>query len=537
MSGKKESMIEKIMNDPQPIPRKVPDYMRKKGGGWYWTGAMIMVVFIYEVLTGLFLLFFYEPTNAYGSTENFLNNTPFGSIIITTHLYGAYLMIGLIYVHLLRNLFVGAYKKPREFQWLTGLLLLVMTLGVAFFGYSMSGDVLSYDATDVGRGIAAGVPFIGTSLRGLFFGNGTDTSLFLYMRGWHIVLTVGIGMLFLIHFFMAEYNTIMPSGEDSKFKAPAIDKDDGTYKAWYPFNMVYMTQILFLVFGVLIIIPSILALLPGAPTLFSPFPQVSPSSPLAASVPSYPPWFLLFVYKALDFTMVQGIGPFWGTVIFAGFPLVYLFLLPYLDRKESLRIRDRPVTVSFGIIGTIYMIGLSIWGALTPGAAIPDEYVLLFFFVPGALVFLISYYSAKFMRDQKLQEGAEKIYLSIGVTGVASFGSGILILSSLASPSPLHLIGMILLLMVTAIGMAVTYAMIFGIRIKDREIQFKPMKKSSYTVTAGGFTMAAIVIFIEISIMPINSVFNDSLYGIGLGLIFLIVGAFIRLYRASIYGE
>lgn len=537
MAEKKESMIEKIMNDPQPIPRKVPDYMRKKGGGWYWTGAMIMVVFIYEVITGLILLFFYEPTGAYGSTENLLNNVPFGSIILTTHLYGAYLMIALIYVHLLRNLFVGAYKKPREFQWLTGVLLLVMTLGVAFFGYSMSGDVLSYDATDVGRGIAAGMPLIGTSLRGLFFGNGTDTSLFLYMRGWHIVLAAGIGLLFLVHFFMAEYNTIMPSGKDSRYKAPAIDKDDGTYKAWYPFNMVYMSQILFLVFGVLIIIPSLLALLPGVPALFSPFPQVSPSSPLAASVPSYPPWFLLFVYKALDFAMVQGVGPFWGTVIFAGLPLIYLLLVPYLDRKESLRLRDRPVTVAFGIIGTIYMIGLSIWGALTPGVSIPDGYVLLFFFVPGALVIIISYYTAKLMRDQKLHEGVERIYLSIGVTGIASFGSGMLILSSLYSPSPLHLIGMILLLMLTAIGIAVTYAMITGTRIREQENHFIPMKKTSYTIAAGGFTMAAIVIFIEISIMPINNVFNDSLYGIGIGLIFLIVGAFIRLYRASVYGE
>ena len=93
MTEKDQNEIIKIMNDPQPLPRKVPDYMRRKGGMWYWTGAMVMFAFLYEVITGLVILFYYQPTAAYASTENFLNSTPFGSIILTTHLYGAYAMI------------------------------------------------------------------------------------------------------------------------------------------------------------------------------------------------------------------------------------------------------------------------------------------------------------------------------------------------------------------------------------------------------------------------------------------------------------
>jgi Cytochrome b subunit of the bc complex len=132
-----KSIIEQVMNDPQPIPRKVPDYMRKRGGLWYWTGAMIMIAFFYEAITGLILFIYYQPSNAYVSTEGVLN-IAYGSVILTTHLYGAYIMIALVYIHLLRNLFVGAYKKPREIQWLSGVILLILTVAVAYFGYSLT---------------------------------------------------------------------------------------------------------------------------------------------------------------------------------------------------------------------------------------------------------------------------------------------------------------------------------------------------------------------------------------------------------------
>ena len=251
---KETPMIIKMLNEPRPIPRRVPDYMRKKGGAWYWTGAMVTVAFLYEVITGLVILMYYQPSQAYTSTENFVNSVPFGSLILTTHLYGAYMMIVLVYVHLLRNLFVAAYKKPRMMQWLTGILLLALTVGIGFFGYSMSGDVLSADATDVGTGIARGIPLIGNYLSLIFFGDGTPTSLFHRMLGWHIVLAAGIGILFLGHFIMAEYNSIMPSHREANYRAPAIDEEKPGYKPWYPHNLLYMLQIGMLTLAAILII-------------------------------------------------------------------------------------------------------------------------------------------------------------------------------------------------------------------------------------------------------------------------------------------
>lgn len=534
------SEIVGVFNDPQPIPRRVPDYMRKKGGAWYWTGAMIMTTFMYEVLTGLVILFYYQPANAYGSTMDFVNTVPFGSLILTTHLYGAYAMIVFIYIHLLRNLFVGAYKKPRKNQWFTGVILLLLTLGVGFFGYSMSGDVLSADATDVGRGIAAAVPVVGDYLKRMFFGNGTPLSLFHWMLGWHIVLAASIGLLFGIHFFLAERNTIMPKRSESNYTAPLVDKEKPEYKPWYPYNLLYMGEITLLVFSAIILIPSILASLPNVPALLSPFPQVAPTSPLAATVPPYPPWFLLFVYKAMDFDMVVGMGPFWGTVIFAGLPLFYLLLVPYFDSSKSLKMTDRPITLAFGIIGVLYMVGLSIWGALTPGVAIPNWQVALFFFGIGGAVLFIVELAVKFVKEGRIKVyQPEKLYLLITLMGFSAFGTGALLVPSILGGYNLYQVPEIMLAMFTALlAVAAFWHMSFASKDRDeRSVTSGRMSTKVYTAIAAFFAASAIVLLFIISGIDPSTPTHSAGYGIGLGLLFLVAGAILKIYRASEYGE
>lgn len=533
-----KSIIEELMNDPQPLPRKVPDYMRTKGGFWYWTGAMVMTAFFYEAITGLILLFYYSPSAAYTSTMSFLNKTPYGSIILTTHLYGAYAMIVLLYLHLLRSMFVGAYKAPRQMQWLIGILLLLLTLGVGFFGYSMNGDVLSQDAVGVGKGIASGFPMIGWWLNLIFFGGGSSLSLFTRLLGWHIALAAGIGVLFAAHFFLAEYNTIMPRVEKNASRAPLIDEESPSYKPWYPYNMIYMGQIMLLVTGIIILIPSLLAVLPNVPALFSPFPQVAPGSPLLGNLPAYPPWFLLFIYKELDFHLAETIGPFWATVLFAGLPLGYLTALPMLDAGPTLKLENRPVTVSFGITGIVYLAVLSTWGALTPGVPIPNWQFLVFFVAVGVVIYLITSYVCKGVRENSFKIPMPGIFfLSLGILGLSSFGSGALILESIETGWAVAEVAMVLMLMVTAISALVAVGIFMGmIPFKDR----KPAKRLSgrwYTFFGFLFGFVAFGTLGIMMVIPPTSAYNSSLYGIGLGLIFIISSTLLRLYRSYSYGE
>lgn len=530
----RQNLLEQVMNDPKPLPRKVPDYMRKKGGIWYWTGSMVMIAFFYEAITGLILFLYYQPSNAYASTEGILK-IAYGSVILTTHLYGAYIMIALVYIHLLRNLFVGAYKQPRQMQWLTGVALLVLTVAVSYFGYSLSGDVLSSDATDVARGIAGGFPIIGSYLSLIFLGNGEAISLFTRFEGWHIILAGSIAVLFAVHFYLAEYNTIMPSPKKVNYHVPAIDKEDESYKPWYPHNLYYMAEISLVTVAIIFLIPSIIAILPHVPALFSPFPQVAASSPLASSVPPYPPWFLLFVYKELDFGISATVGPFWATVLFTGLPLIYLLAVPYIEKSNTLKPTRRHLVVSTGVVGIIYLIGLSAWGALNPGVPVNNAIGLLFFVIPLVVVIPIVYFISKSIESGRSKIGdIWKVYILIAFSTFISVLSGISLYAAFENRSIYHTIAAIFLLVVLAIAVIFTYASIYGIR--RSEIQ-KRLSGRGYIVFGGIYGFLAIVIISVISVIPPTTSLNQSLYGIGMGLIFLLGGAFTKLYRSHVLDE
>ncbi|KAA8922874.1 cytochrome bc complex cytochrome b subunit [Thermoplasma sp.] len=528
-----ESIVN-IINNPEPLPRRVPDYMRRKGGVWFWTGALTMFAFIYEVITGLIMLFYYQPSNAYTSTENFLHSVPYGEIILTTHLYGAYIMIGLLYIHLLRNVFVGAYKKPRRDQFLSGVLLLLLTLGVGYFGYSLSGDVLSADATDVGRGIAQGFPVIGNYIMEIIFGNGTQTDLFHRLLAWHILLAGLIAVVVAAHFFLAEARTIMPRRSETNYMAPAIDKEKPDYKPWYPYNMVYMVELGFFSFAAIFILPALAALLPGVPTLFSPFPQVAPGNPAASAVPAYPPWFLLFMYKELDFQFAQGIGPFWATVIFAGFPLVYLIILPYIDNTFSLKLSDRPIFTGLAITGIFYLIGLSVWGALTPGIQIPTGYALIFFIVPLIIVLPITTVVAKYFRMGKLNYNHIAAIGSAPVIGFFAFELGILLPGYFRGDGGIYL--------EASIFLAVLIVLMILILMKSAGYFSSETKKTTqsryfYIAIAAVLGFFSLFLATIVSIMNPTSVTDEAFYSLAIGIIMLSLGSITKIYRKITYNE
>ena len=529
----------------------VPDYMRKKGGFWYWTGALISMAFIYQVVTGLILLLYYNPANAYACTEYVLRDVPYGEIFLTTHLYGAYAMVVLVYLHMFRNYFNGAYKRPRELQWVTGVILLALTIGVGYFGYSMTGDVLSSDATDVGRGIALSVPVIGKISEEIVFGNGTNTSLFIRMLGLHIILAALIGALFGFHFYLAEANGMMPSQRLANYKAPAVDKDKPEYKKWYPYNLMFMMQLGAFTFGILLFLPSAIdalrAIHMGVPALFDPFPQVASTSPLAPYVPPYPPWFLLFVYKAIDFKFFNLFGaysPLMASAVFGGIPLVYFLLVPFLDRSNNLHPLSRPVFTAFGVLAIIYLIILSLWGVLAPGIPISNDIVALVLLPPFIIVmgFFLAF-------GHLYKKGAFKPSLA-KLTG--SFIIFVILLSlgifelSLELGNMMHGVTVSNTLNVGAYGAATAFAA-FG-TMKSSNFahlsmqQAKPVKgiqisqKTVNVLVAILFIIAAEILWLMIQVNPTNLV-QEAGFGMGVGALLFIVGIGIRLYRLAYYNE
>lgn len=527
--------------------KRVPDYMRKRGGFMYWTGALVSVAFVYQIISGLILLLYYNPASSYPSTESIIETIPYGALILTSHLYGAYAMIVLVYVHMFRNYFMGAYKKPRVLQWLSGVILLATTIGVGFFGYSMTGDVLSSDATDVGRGIAEAVPYVGKPLEAIFFGNGTSVSLFSHMLAWHIILTLVIGAIFGLHFFLAEANGIMPSNRESRHKAPAVDKEKPTYKPWNPYNFAYMIQLGMIALGIIIIIPSVLILLPSVPILFSPFPQVPSTSVFAAFVPTYPPWFLLFVYKAIDFKFLAADGAYEAlaaTVVFAVIPLVYFLAVPFIDRSDDLHPLARPLITSFGILSIIYLAILSLWGSLAPGIPITDSIVAAvlvppFVIVVGGMYFLNrQYVKGKFKISPNRVITSFLIFLlllsftfvtlSENFGTLMSYGNGINILATLLSGGATAF---------AALGTMKAAQYTYKSKPKVKNVNSYQLSKTTAMVLTSIISVAAIaIIVIIVGLNPI-SVPQEGVFGIGLGLVLVLAGIVLRIYRAAYYNE
>jgi len=142
--------------------RKVP-----KGTNWFYTlGSATLFAFIVQATTGVFLAMFYTPsaTQAYHSISHINNEVPLGQLVHGMHKWGSSVMVILIFLHMGRTFFFGAYKYPRELNWVIGVVLLILTMTMAFTGYLLPFDQRSFWASIVGININGTGPVVGPYL-------------------------------------------------------------------------------------------------------------------------------------------------------------------------------------------------------------------------------------------------------------------------------------------------------------------------------------------------------------------------------------
>jgi quinol-cytochrome oxidoreductase complex cytochrome b subunit len=135
-------------------------------------GFIITVLFGILVTTGIYLMFFYTPAvgSAYGNMQQLKTGVGFGQLVRNVHRWSAHLMVLAVVLHLVRTFFAGAYKKPREFNWVIGVTLLALTLGLSFTGYLLPWDQLSYWAVTVGTNLVHYVPLFGHTIQNVLIG-------------------------------------------------------------------------------------------------------------------------------------------------------------------------------------------------------------------------------------------------------------------------------------------------------------------------------------------------------------------------------
>ncbi len=152
-------------------PVKVKTHTLKISYTW-GLGFISFFLFVVLVVTGAWLMFFYAPSieRAYADIQNLETAVTFGMLMRNMHRWAAHLMVLTVFLHLCRVFFTGGYKHPREFNWVIGIFLWLVTLFLSYSGYLLPWDQLAYWAVTVGTNIAGSAPLIGEPLRLILLG-------------------------------------------------------------------------------------------------------------------------------------------------------------------------------------------------------------------------------------------------------------------------------------------------------------------------------------------------------------------------------
>jgi quinol-cytochrome oxidoreductase complex cytochrome b subunit/mono/diheme cytochrome c family protein len=333
-------------------------------GGSRWAaafGSLLLFAFALQVVTGILLAVYYSPSveSAYPSVKFIQEEVPLGGFIRAVHHWGSSAMVILLLVHLVQVFVWGAYKRPREFTWMIGVLLLFCILGLAFTGYLLPWDQKAYWATKVGLGIASTVPLIGDDLRLLLQGGPQlgDLTLTRFFTIHGFLLPGLVIALVVIHLYLFRVHGVTPPW----WQTPAEHR--AAQEPFWP-NQALKDGVFMLLFLIGI----------GLWCAFHPAPLEAEADP-AQPYEARPEWYFMFLFRILKYFA----GPYEvvGTFVLPAFFFLILFLWPFLDRilnwiKSSFMgwapSRDplqRPVAMTLLVLGTVGLVGLTIQAIVT----------------------------------------------------------------------------------------------------------------------------------------------------------------------------
>ena len=315
-------------------------------------GWIATFMFAWETITGIFLMIFYtpEPGTAYSDMWNILGNVPFGQLMRNMHRLGAELMVLSVALHMLRTFVTGSYKKPRQFTWVTGILLLVFTLMLSFSGYLLPWDQLAYWAFTVFLSGAEAAPApVAVNRNILLILQGAPTVGAGGLLRWYLIhvllLPLLTGFIFFMHYYkVVLYGISLPPGmeEIGEDTAKRVPKDQRRY-----FIPDLMTQELMWT--------SLLTLLIVAGSLwFWDAPLEHQANPLVTPLHVVAPWYLSWSQGWLK------LAPKTVVVGFIPLLMVMFIFMPYVEIGKSRRYADRRVGLTVAALFFAFML-MSNW--------------------------------------------------------------------------------------------------------------------------------------------------------------------------------
>jgi quinol-cytochrome oxidoreductase complex cytochrome b subunit len=184
---------------------------------WY-LGVISAVLFGSLIASGIYLMFFYvpSPAQAYTDIQTIQTEVAFGQYVRNVHRWSAHLMVIAVAAHMARVFYRGAYKAPKEFNWVIGVVLLVITLLLSFTGYLLPWDQLAYWAITVGTSMAGYVPYIGDTVQEILLGGSTVSSATL-LRFYvlHVaVLPAALVVILAVHLWRWRKDSMLEASEE-----------------------------------------------------------------------------------------------------------------------------------------------------------------------------------------------------------------------------------------------------------------------------------------------------------------------------------
>jgi len=370
-------------------------------------GYIATVLFAILLATGVYLMFFYTPsvTSAYGDMQKLRTGVGFGQLVRNVHRWSAHLMVLVVIIHLARVFYAGAYKRPRQFNWVLGVGLLAITLGFSFTGYLLPWDQLSYWAVTVGTGLVNYIPIFGSTVRDLLIGGeqiGQATLLRFYAL--HVaVLPISLALLLTVHIWrvrkdgfavqrgghgafaeeateLPEMNVVLPPAVGTAAAEPPVSSvpavappDDGrrvrllgvvdrqsvTAEERLTDDTVFTWPHLLVRHVVVGLGTSAVVLALG---VFFAAPLRGIANPNLTPEPAKAPWYFVGLQELLNHFDPLVAGIFVPTAAF-----VVFVLLPYIDRNPYTEARRRKVAITIFTTVLVVAVSLTVVGALFRG--------------------------------------------------------------------------------------------------------------------------------------------------------------------------
>lgn len=377
-------------------PVKVPRRVLRLRYSWR-LGYIATVLFTILIVTGVYLMFFYTPsvTSAYGDMQQLRTGVGFGQLIRNVHRWSAHLMVLVVVLHLIRVFFAGSYKRPRQFNWVIGMVLFAITLGFSFTGYLLPWDQLSYWAVTVGTNLVSYVPVVGGVLTDMLIGGpqiGQATLQRFYAL--HVaVLPLALAMMLMVHIWRVRKDGFAvkrgnagafaegatEAVDESAARTPSlpmctaraidngdrvrllgvVDRESVTAEERLTDDTVFAWPHL-LVRHAVVGLGTVATVIALGVAFAAPLRDIA--NPNLTPEPAKAPWYFVGLQELLSH-----FDPLIAGIFVPAGVLLVLALLPYFDRNPATESRNRKVAVCVFATILIIAVTLTVIGALFRG--------------------------------------------------------------------------------------------------------------------------------------------------------------------------